>query len=249
MTGVFLPTLGHARSVTEPTRLPTGCGPVDALLEGGLEVGAITQVYGPPAAGKTNLALAAAVETAANGGRVLCIDAEGLSPERLSQLVESRSDVETTSDVTDRIVIRDVHDFSEQRAAIKEAAEVAEELSLIIVDSLTGFYRLERGQEEENGDALRSVTRQVTHLLALARKHDLAVLVTNQVFMDPEADRIRPLGGNSLGHWSGAVVRLDRFRGGNRRATLEQHRSLPAGDTATFRITDTGLRPAEQLRR
>ena len=45
----------------------TGCDPVDGLLGGGFERGTVTQVYGPPAAGKTNLALAAAIEVAAGG--------------------------------------------------------------------------------------------------------------------------------------------------------------------------------------
>lgn len=229
------------------SRLPTGCAPLDALLGGGLETGAITQIYGPPASGKTNVALTAAVEAAAGGGRVLVIDAEGLSPERLSQLISGRVGDEEVAKVTDRIIIRDVHDFEEQTDAVRDAAEVSPEVDLVVVDSLTGFYRLERGEEEEGGDALRAVTRQVTHLLSVARKHDLSVLVTNQVFMDPDADRIRPLGGNTLGHWSSTVIRLDRFRGGNRRATLEQHRSKPAGETATFRITGTGIEPAEGI--
>lgn len=232
----------------DPRRLSTGCAPVDDLLGGGVEVGTITQVYGPPAAGKTNLALAAAVAVAAEGGGVLFIDAEGLSPARLEQLARGYlADGEAIEPVLDRIVVRDVHDFDGQREAIRRAADLAAELDLIVVDSLTGYYRLERGRVEDEGDALRDVTRQVTHLLSLARKHDLAVLVTNQVFMDPEADRIRPLGGNSLGHWSGAVVRLDRFRGGNRRATLEHHRSRPAGETAGFRITDRRLVQAQRL--
>jgi DNA repair protein RadB len=67
------------------------------------------------------------------------------------------------------------------------------------------------------------------------------VVVTNQVFTDPDGDRARPLGGHTLGHWSGAVVRLERFRGGNRRATLEKHRSRPAGASVRFRITGDGL--------
>jgi DNA repair protein RadB len=81
----------------------------------------------------------------------------------------------------------------------------------------------------------------VTHLLGLARRHDLAVVLTNQVFADPDSDRTRPLGGNTLEHWTGAILRVERFRGGNRRATLEKHRAKPAGETATFRITQTGL--------
>lgn len=235
--------------MTGPTRLPTGCDPVDDLLDGGMEVGTITQVYGPPAAGKTNLALTAAVETAARGQRVLYIDAEGISPERLSQLVSGRVGPDDHNEVTDRIIVKDVHSFDEQRESIRDASSLAPDFGLIIVDSLTGYYRLERGQDSTEGDALRAVTRQVTHLLSVARKHDLAILVTNQVFMDPDADRVRPLGGNTLGHWSGTVLRLDRFRGGNRRVTLEQHRSRPAGETTAFRITDDRLVAAEGIGR
>ncbi|MFB6218735.1 MAG: DNA repair protein RadB, partial [Halobacteriaceae archaeon] len=37
-----------------------------------------------------------------------------------------------------------------------------------------------------------------------------------------------------------------RFRGGKRRATLEKHRSQAAGETAAFRITDSGLEAADR---
>jgi len=67
------------------------------------------------------------------------------------------------------------------------------------------------------------------------------------VFTDVESDsdRVRPLGGHTLSHWTGAVVRIDRFRGGNRRATLEKHRARPEGEQARFRITDSGVENAE----
>jgi len=65
------------------------------------------------------------------------------------------------------------------------------------------------------------------------------------VFSDPDGDRSRALGGHTLNHWSGAIVRLERFRGGNRRATLEKHRAQPAGESARFRVTDAGLEGVE----
>lgn len=232
--------------MSEASRLPTGCEALDELLGGGLEAGTITMVYGQPGSGKTNVVLSAAVEQSLAGGRVLLIDSEGFSPDRLDQFVSGHG-AEDAAEITERIVVRNVHDFDEQATAVKEATSVAPDVDLIAVDSLTGFYRLERGTDEREGDALRSVTRQVTHLLANARKHDLAVLVTNQVFTDPDADRIRPLGGHTLNHWAGAVVRLDRFRGGNRRVTLEKHRSLEAGETGAFRITTSGLETVDGL--
>ncbi len=246
--GLFARSLSTETVTDEP--ISTGCGPVDELLGGGFERGTVTQLYGPPAAGKTNLALSAAVETAVDGGTAVYIDTEGVSVDRFQQLLEAKTgegtsrDGEETDDVeavASRIVIEDVLDFEEQAEAVRDAEEFAERAELIILDSATGFYRLERTADGDEGEALRSVTRQVTHLLSLARKHDLAVVLTNQVFADPDSDRTRGLGGNTLEHWTGTVVRLERFRGGKRRATLEKHRSKAAGESVQFRITDTGL--------
>ena len=268
--------------------LSTGCDALDDLLGGGIERGTVTQVYGPPAAGKTNLALSTAVRTAADGGFAVYVDTEGLSTDRFRQLAEAtvagdrpgsggdgrpssaagpqpqshspsrdsnagaaRSatpdvDADALADVTSRIVVTEAYDFDEQEEAVRDVAEFAPRADLVVLDSATGFYRLERRADDE-GAALRRLARQVTHLLSLARKHDLAVVTTNQVFTDPDADRTRALGGHTLDHWCGVVLRLDRFRGGNRRATLEKHRSRPAGETARFRIVDGGLAGVEDV--
>lgn len=248
MTGWDQPT-----TVTEDA-IGTGCGPLDDLLGGGFERGTVTQVYGPPAAGKTNVALGAAVEVAAEGGTAVYVDTEGLSLARFEQVAEARADDalredgDATDDVTEltsRIVIKEAMDFDEQAEAVRDVADLAERADLVVLDSATGFYRLKRSEDEEGGEALRAVADQVTHLLSLARKHDLAVVLTNQVYADPESDRARALGGHTLEHWTGTVVRIERFRGGNRRATLEKHRAKAAGETAQFRITDAGLEAAE----
>jgi len=226
--------------------VPTGCPPLDDLLGGGFERGTVTQVYGPPAAGKTNVALQTAAEVAAAGDTAVYIDTEGVSPDRFEQLLSARADdLEAASA---RIVLKQVHDFDEQDEAVRDVEELADRAQLVVLDSATGFYRLERTTESgEDGEALRQVARQVTHLLGLARRHDLAALVTNQVYADPDSDRIEALGGHTLNHWTGTVLRLDRFRGGNRRATVEKHRARAAGETAAFRITDTGLESTDRV--
>lgn len=227
--------------------ISTGCETVDSLLGGGLERGVVTQLYGPPASGKTNLALSASVEAAASGGKALYIDTEGLSADRFEAFAEAAADGEDVDTIASRVIISDALDFDEQREAVRDAGDLVESLDLIVLDSATGFYRLERDDGDE-GETLRAVTKQVTQLLAYARRHDIAVLITNQVYTDPEAgsSRARPLGGHTLTHWSGVILRLERFRGGNRRATLEKHGSRAAGETARFRITDTGLEGVEE---
>jgi DNA repair protein RadB len=125
-----------------------------------------------------------------------------------------------------------------------DAEEFVESVELVVLDSATGFYRLQRTEQDE-GEALRAVGRQLAHLLSLARKHDVAVAFTNQVFTDPDGDRSKGLGGHTLNHWSATVVRVERFRGGNRRATLEKHRARPAGESVRFQITGQGLESGE----
>ena len=230
--------------MTEP--IPTGCAPVDDLLGGGLERGAATQIYGPPAAGKTNLVLSAAVEAAADGGAALYVDTEGVPIDRLEQLAGARAGPDQTVEtIAERVFISEAHSWDEQAEAVQDAGEFAERVDLVVLDSATGFYRLERTVQDD-GEALRGVARQITHLLSLARKHDLAVAFTNQVFQDPDSDRTRALGGNTIDHWSAAILRLDRFRGGNRRARLEKHHSREVGGQAQFKITGEGLAAGDQ---
>lgn len=224
----------------EAEPVPVGCTAIDDLLGGGFERETVTQVYGPPAAGKTNIALSAAVAVAAEGGTAVYIDTEGLSIDRFEQLASARASGDV-DDLASRIIIESAHDFEEQREAVRDAEEFAEQADLIVLDSATGFYRLERTDEEEGGDTLRAVANQITHLLSLARKESLAVVVTNQVYTDPDTDRASALGGHTLDHWTGTILRVDRFRGGNRRATLEKHRAKAAGETAAFQIVDNGL--------
>jgi DNA repair protein RadB len=228
------------------TGLSTGCSALDDLLGGGLERGTVTQLYGAPGAGKTNVALSAVTEAVAEGGTAVFVDTEGLSVDRFEQVLSARvDDVEAASS---RVIVQAAHDFDEQTEAVRDVGDFAERADVVVLDSATGFYRLRRTEDEESGDALRAVANQVTHLLSLARRNDLVVVVTNQVYSDPESDgdRVRPLGGHTLSHWTGTVVRLERFRGGKRRATLEKHRSRPEGEQARFQITDSGIEDVDQ---
>ena len=227
------------------TYISTGCAPIDELLGGGFERGVVTQIYGPPAAGKSNLVLSGAVEAAVAGESTLYIDTEGLSVDRMEQLARGHPDV-TLESVAGNLIVSEALDFEQQREAVQDATEFADQVGLIVLDSATGFYRLERTERDE-GEALRAVARQITHLLSLARKHDIAVVVTNQVYTDPDSDGVRALGGHTLNHWSGVILRLDRFRGGNRRATLEKHHAQKAGGTAAFQITADGITETERL--
>lgn len=223
--------------MTEGSAVSTGSTAVDALLDGGLDRGAITQVYGPPAAGKSTFAMASAVAAAAAGETAVYIDTEGLSLDRLDQLAAATG----AADVLDRIVISSAGDFDEQADRLREAAGVADQTGLIVLDSATAHYRLRRAEEGDETDALERLGDQLAFLLGIARRHDLAVLLTNQVFTDPDTDELHPLGGDTLAHWSATILRLDRFRASRRRLSLEKHRGEAAEDALLLEVVDGGF--------
>ncbi len=224
-------------------KLSTGCIPIDNLLGGGVDIGSITQIYGPPASGKTNISLCATTETVLNNKNVVYIDTEGVSINRFHQLSRNKGD---PYQLGERLIISEVHSFQEQADAIKNVEKLAPNTELIILDSATGFYRLEQA-EKNDGSTLRALARQMIMLLSLARRFDLAVIITNQIYSNPETNQIKPLGGHILPHWNGTVLRLDRFKRGNRRVTIEKHRSRPAGESARFVIEETGLVGTDEI--
>lgn len=219
-------------------RLPTGCDCLDELLDGGVETGTVTQFYGVPGSGKTNLILQLAVNTIRAGHRAIFIDTEGFSADRFKQIAG-----EDAIEVAQRIIVLEPTSFDEQHTRIKEVEKLVSRMSdarLILVDSLTTFYRYE--MDETRGIQLkRELASQVAFLLGMARKHDIAVVVTNQVYVDVETDQIRPVGGIMLEHLSKAIVELERLRGSRRRAVIKKHRSRPEGASCEFEITAKGL--------
>lgn len=217
-------------------RLATGVKSIDDLLCGGFEVGTISQLYGEPASGKTNICLQLMVNTVRAGKRVIYIDTEGFSPERFSQIAGDRS-----KELARSVIVFSPMSFEEQYAAIKDAEKLIDQnVGLIILDSATAFYRLEL--ESKDSMALkRELANQMTILLGMARRYSIAVVITNQIYMDVDREELRAVGGNMLEHISKVILQLSRTGVGKRKAVLKKHRSIPEGGCAEFTITEKGV--------
>jgi DNA repair protein RadB len=223
----------EARDVT---KLPSGSKCIDYLLGGGFETGTITQIFGASGTGKTSICLMLAYNTAMKW-KVAYIDTEGLSAERVKQIFQDTSALKN-------VFHYDVLDFRQQGAAIKELAKLCnkEDIKLVIVDSFTSLYRSELEDEERQIKMKRELVSQLTLLLGLARKHNLAVVITNQMFTDVKSGEDRPLGGPSIDHLSKIIIGLERINR-QRRAILVKHRSKAEGESCVFKITDRGIEP------
>ncbi len=223
-------------------RLPTGIRSLDALLGGGLEEGAITELFGEGGTGKSNLCLWISAQVALSDRWVVYIDTEGLSIDRLDQMAQGLGgDLQR---VLRRLLLSSPKTLEEQERAVERACALAVErqkrVGLVVVDSATLLYRLQLGLDEE-GVARQSLSAQMAELLHAGLESAIPVLITNQVWRDVQTRQFEPIGGSFLNHIAKTILRLERAREGWRRAVLLKHRSLPDGGTAAFRLTDSGI--------
>lgn len=218
--------------------LKTGCRAIDDLLGGGIEGGCVTVLFGEGGSGKTNVCLQLARNCVVEGRKVVYIDTEGVSPERLRQICGDRHE-----EVSQNLLMSEPFSQAEQEQLVDKAirlAEASEEIGLIVLDSATMHYRLALGGPDWDEDR-RSLTRQIARLLHVARRRDIPVVLTSQVYTDVETGIFHPLGGHPLTHNAKVLVRLERVGPNLRRAVIVKHRHMPEGTGAKFRLTDKGV--------
>lgn len=203
----------------------------DILLGGGLLPRNITHIYGEPGSGKTNLALMATVN-ASSLGKVIYIDPEGgFSVERLKQISGNK-----INEVLKNLMLIEPTDFDEQKIAIKKLSDIVPQVkaSLVVVDSIAVLYRLEEDKD------VKELGRQLAQLLRIARKYEIPVLITNQVYTNIDTGRIVPVGSDIVKYWAKVIIELERSND-SRFAIIHKHKFLPEGMKLEFRIVETGI--------
>ena len=204
------------------------------LLGGGFEEKIITEIFGEAGTGKTNICLQTARECVLQNKKVAYIDSEGVSIERLRQIIPKQKQEQSLKN----ILIFSPTTQTDQEKMIQNAIKI-QDLKLIIVDSLNVFYRLYLDENKE--ECIRSFSRQVVTLHKAARELDLIVLVSEQVFTDKNGE-VKPFTSRDVEHLVKTVVKLEKNGLGARQATIMKHRSEPEGKTASFSITQEGLK-------
>lgn len=225
------------------TKISAGSSDVNKWLYGGYETDIVTVIYGSSGTGKTNFCLLTAVSQAKKGNKVIYIDTEGgFSTERVKQLVP-----ENYERVLKNILLLKPTNFEEQRESFKTLLEhLKDEVSLIVVDGMTILYRLEfaaaREKLAEDEKAVQKINGelvgQIKTLAEIARKREIPILVTNQVYN--WEDEKRMVGGDILKYWSKCHIELKNEKG-RRSAHLTKHRSLPEKELV-FQITNDNIK-------
>lgn len=221
--------------------IPTGCGSLDKLLNGGLTFGDVLLVYGEAETGKTCFAIQCAVNAARLGFKTLFIDSDGtFSTRRLSQIAHSDID-----EVAPQITLVKPASFKEQSLVIDRLDEyLTPSIRLLIVDSVSSLYRAEMGEKQKTFALNRELGRQLAFLAQIAKTRKIAVLLTSQVRnvfahgfvgMEPVATRV-------LRFWSDIVLNLKPTEQGNcLKAILEKHTERKCPIHCFISMKATGL--------
>lgn len=217
----------------EIERENTGSDLIDDFLQGGIEKGIITNVYGESGTGKTAFCIQVAAEVAQSGGKVAYIDTEGgFSPERMKQMADE--------DALENLVIKNPVNFKGQEETIDELEALVEQenIDFVVVDSAVSLYRL-----KVNGDNASEInqrlSQQLSELSKIARTQNIPVMITNQVYTSFDEEDLELVGRDVPKYWSKCLIKLSE--NSSRKMEISKHRSIPRGRSRKFSIANEGI--------
>lgn len=235
-------------------KISAGNYELNKWLYGGYEKDIITTIYGPAGSGKTNLCLLAAVSQAKKGNKIIYIDTEGgFSVERFRQLAG-----EEYEKFLKNILLLKPATFQEQKISFyKLLKEIKTKIiGLIVIDGMTMLYRIELAEAKNKTKSDNKISEinselatQMRILAEIARKKQIPVVITNQVYSEFLSEKelrkgkeksVSMVGGDILKYWSKCIIELKSEKG-RRKAILRKHRSLPEKELQ-FEITNEGIR-------
>lgn len=132
---------------------------------------------------------------------------------------------------------------------------------MIIIDGMTMLYRLELAEASKSKDESKvkeinsKLASQMRILNEIARKRNIPVIITNQVYSEFlskeefEAGKERNVfmvGGDILKYWSKCIIELKILQGGKRKAIIRKHRSLKESEFY-FSIVNNGIKKSFRL--
>ncbi len=217
------------------TKVSTGTAVMDWLLEGGYDKSVITTIYGPAGSGKTNICLLC-IANSVKGQKVIYIDTEGsFSLTRFKQICHDYKKA------LEKIIFLKPTKFREQEQAVSKLSSlIKKDIGAIFVDTITMLYRAEL-KKDGNRDLNDALVSQMRSLLEIARKHNIPIITTTQVYADLEnKDQVKLVGGNIIRNISKCLIELKKS-GSNRVAIIKKHRSIEEGKSVLFRIVDEGI--------
>ena len=238
-------------------RISTGSASLDAALQGGMETGGITELFGECRTGKSQLCHSLAVMSQLDvgqggiGSKAVYIDTEGtFRPERLVEIGNKYGLDEEK--VLNNVVYSRVYSVEQQMKISSELGGLLRQggYGLVIVDSITALFRAEYQGRGELAERQQLILKFVHNLQRISDEYGVAVVLTNQVSAAVDAGPVsayvnpsmlvKPVGGHVLGHATQTRLFLRKAAGEKRICRIFDSPLLPEVDVP-FMITSGGV--------
>lgn len=237
----------------ERRKITTSSDELDNLLGGGVPEGYITEFYGKNSSGKTQMSLQLSVNAQRpvdEGGldqQVVFIDTEDtFTSERIEEMAEAEG--MDPEEALENIFVAKPLNSDDQIEITKEARQMCseEDVGLVVVDSIIAHLRSEYSGRGELTERQEKLGELMEELKSMAADHDVAVVITNQVHVDPGqqfGDPTKPVGGNILSHNATFIVYLQCYSKKKEKwnAQLRDSPNLPDMEVL-FSIDEDGIK-------
>ena len=149
-------------------KVSVGCKALDAILDGGISIYTLTNIFGESASGKTQFCFQLCINFANNNAEILFIDAlNNFRPERIIEMDGKAA--------LDKIYVSRPLGISDALDAIERIDDMSNP-RLIIIDDISELLL-----NIDTRKIAKSLITFIRKLLLKAIKYDLAIVVTNRV--------------------------------------------------------------------
>lgn len=251
--GGFVTAAEDAERRKDVLHITSGCAAVDAILNGGFETRAITEIFGEWRCGKTQLCHTIAVTTQMplemGGGcaKVAWIDTENTFRGDRLESIADRFGLDREAVLSNVIVARVDTVDQMMQALIAVGAKMAEEpFRLLVVDSIMAIFRVDYVARGELSERQQTLNQFLSRLRKLAEEFNVAIVLTNQVQSDPGGmafagvEPKKAIGGHVLAHASTIRIQVRKGRAEARVMKVLQGPTLKENE-AELQITEGGV--------
>lgn len=163
--------------------ISTGLAGLDRLLGGGVACGTITDIFGPSASGKTQLAMQICANSI--GKKIIYQDTSGtFSPKRMLEILHAKN---LDSGLLDNMMIARVTHVAEQVESLAKMS--GEHPAMVVIDNITDLFSFEYGRESSSLEKHIKFMQYMHDLSYMAIRNKIPIVVTNAVRGPVEQER------------------------------------------------------------
>jgi len=232
----FRSALEIEKEIDSKPRLKSGIETLDKALLGGLMVGSIVEFYGKASGGKSQACCHYAVrsllplEEGGLEGEVVWLDSEKSFSPRILRANAKRwgLDPDVALGSIRSVGIVTTHHLEQLFERIPKLC-VEENIKVVVIDSLTGFFRAEYSGLSSLAPRQQRINAFLNQMRRVAMATDVMFLYTNQAVSKPGLFAVAnaPVGGHVVAHASDYRFMSSEGAKGKRRLILKDNAGLP----------------------